>query len=738
MAKNLIIVESPTKARTLTKFLGKDFVVKASMGHIRDLPKKTLGIDVEKGFKPKYEIDRTKSKIIKELRDQAAKSDTIFLAPDHDREGEAIAWHLAYALKDAIKDKKVYRITFNEITQKAIEQAIKEPGDIDQNKVDAQQARRLLDRLVGYQVSPLLWKVITTKLSAGRVQSVALRLICERDAEIEAFVKEEFWTIEGDFYKENLQPFHSVLDKWKGKKVELGNKDEADNVLEAIKSATYKIIEKEVRDRKVQPPPPYITSSLQQDASRILNFTSKKTMMIAQQLYEGVDIKGDSTALISYMRTDSLRLSNEALTKSRELIKQRYGEAHLNPTTKVYKNKSSAQDAHEAIRPTDPMLTPEYVAEFLKPDQLKLYTLIWQRTIATQMKPAELNTVKIIIEAGEGQFKTTGSTIKYPGFLECYKHINLALGEMIDKEYVENDILQIKDLKGVQRFTKPPARYSEATLIKELESKGIGRPSTYASITSTILERKYVTIKEKRFFSTDLGRAVNKFLVANFDSVFNVDFTKNLEDGLDDIAEGKKEWVGLLESYYSNLSELIDKTDIKKAKENLIEETDVKCDKCGSQMILKWSSRGQFLACSNYPTCSNSKSFTRDEEGKVQISKPEVLDEKCPLDGGDLMIKKSRYGEFIGCANYPKCKFTKKITTGVKCPECDKGELSEKKSVKGYTYYSCTNYPECRYRTYKKPVKQECPECGNHYLEVASKPGEDQVLSCPKCKTELR
>ena len=737
MGKGLVIVESPTKARTLSKFLGKDFTIKASMGHIRDLPKKNLGIKIEDGFKPIYQIDRSKQKVIKDLKESASKSDAIYLASDHDREGEAIAWHLVYVLRDVASDKEIYRITFNEITRNAVIRAIENPGDIDQNKVDAQQARRLLDRLVGYKISPLLWKVITTRLSAGRVQSVALRLICEREEEVLSFKEREYWTIEADFFKEQLVPFHSILQKWQGKKVELAKESDTHAIINALKSTEYRIVDKTSSSRKVHPLPPYITSTLQQDASRIFNFSSKRTMSIAQQLYEGVDIKGESIALISYMRTDSLRLSQESIHSTRNLIEKRLGSDKLNPSVKVFKNKSTAQDAHEAIRPTDITRTPESLKDYLKPEQLKLYTLIWERTVATQMIPVEIDTVTLSIEAGDGLFKTAGSVIRNQGFLEVYKHLNLKLGEKIAPGYGKGDLLDAKTIEGIQHFTKPPARYTEAALIKELESKGIGRPSTYSSITSTILDRKYVSLQDKKFYPTDLGMTVNRFLISNFDSLFNVKFTKTLEDGLDHIAEGEMNWQSLLETYYKKIEELIGKTDVSKSKKDLQEETEILCDKCGSPMIVKWGPKGQFLACSAFPGCRNIKNFQRNDKGEIEVEKPLETDEKCPEDGAPLVVKQGRYGKFLGCSNYPRCKFTKKLTLGIKCPECGKGEITENVSQKGKTYYSCSNYPECKYRSYNKPVPTRCPACGNEFVEEVSRSGSEKKLRCPKCKKEM-
>ncbi len=573
-------------------------------------------------------------------------------------------------------------------------------------------------------------------MSAGRGQTVAPRLICEREKAIEDFVEKEYWSIEGDFFRDSLSPFHAILQKWKGKKIEMAKGKEAEDIIAAINNNPFTISDKKVSERKVQPPPPFITSSLQQEAAKIYNFSPKRTMSIAQQLYEGVDIKGDSTALISYMRTDSLRVSQEALDSTRELIAGRFGKSKLNPTVRVYKNKNKAQDAHEAIRPTNMPLTPESIQDYLKPEQYKLYSLIWQRMVATQMSPARVESVTMEISAGDAIFKTTGGTIIDQGFLEVYKHLSLSLGENIDKDYAVNDTLEVKDLKGIQHFTKPPARYSEATLIKELESKGIGRPSTYSSITSTILDRQYVEIKTKKLFPTILGKTVNSFLVATFDSVFNVEFTKLLEEELDNIAEGKIQWQKLLSSYYEKIEHIVKNTDIRKAKESLVEKTEIKCDKCGSPMIVKWSSKGQFLACSAFPKCSNIKNFTRSEDGKIKIADPEVSGLKCPHDGGDLVVKQSRYGKFLGCSNYPKCKYTQKITLGIKCPDCKEGEIVENGSNKGKAFYSCSKYPDCKFRSYDKPLEIHCPECDSEYL-VEVKSGDTVKKRCPKCKLEL-
>ena len=737
MKKGLIIVESPSKAKTISKFLNNEYEILSSVGHIRDLPKKTMGVDIENNFKPKYVNDKAKSKIIKMLKDSAKVMPEIFLASDHDREGEAIAWHLTEVLKKEIKDKKVHRIIFNEITKSAIQAAIKDPGKIDQDKVDAQQARRILDRVVGYTISPVLWKVISKNLSAGRVQSVALRLICEREEQIKKFEPKEYWSITNTFKKDNASPFNAELTKFKNKKIDLKTKEEADKIFDYLKNEEFVITKMKDSGRKIQPSPAYITSTLQQDAARLINFSPKKTMMIAQQLYEGIEIGGETTGLITYMRSDSLRIANEAMDNCRALITERYGKNDLHSSVRVFKNKNSSQDAHEAIRPTDSFRTADILQNYLSADQLKLYTLIWERFVATQMKPVQLKSLEIEINGGDAFFKTKGSSIVSKGFTKAYDHVSISLGEVIDKAYAQNDALEAEKILPKQHFTKPPGRYSESSLIKELESKGIGRPSTFASITSTIIARKYVELQKKRFFTTDLGEAVNKFLVANFENLFNVSFTAQMEDKLDDVTVGKSEWTNIVREYYTVLQKDIEKVDVKSAKDNLVEETDHKCEKCGSVMVIKWGKNGKFLACSNYPECKNIKNFTRTEDGKIVIEKPETLDEKCPKCGGDLMVRNGRFGRFISCTNYPKCKFTKPYTIGIKCPECEDGQMTEKKTKTGKYFYSCNNYPNCKYSTWNKPLKIECPSCGNYYVEEVITKSKEKKIICPKCKHEI-
>lgn len=737
MSKKLIIVESPAKAKTISRFLGKDYIIKASMGHVRDLPKKEFGVNPDKDFSAKYQIDIKKKKIISELQKAVSDSEAVFLASDHDREGEAIAWHLVQVLQKQLNEKPVHRIIFNEITRDAILNAIRNPGLINDKKVDSQQARRILDRIVGYNVSPLLWKIITKNLSAGRVQSVALRIICEREDEIRSFQPREYWNIEAILYRDELEPFKAILKKFKNKNVELADKIAADEMMAQLKNNDFIISDIKESTRQIQPAPPYITSTLQQDAARILNFNSKKTMQIAQQLYEGIDLGGETTGLITYMRTDSLRVSNLALDNCRKLITERFGHNLLNTKTRVFRVKKTAQDAHEAIRPTDTFRTPESIAAYLDKDQQNLYSLIWQRFVATQMIPATLKTKNLDISLGDALFAASGSTIVNRGFLEAFPHTILILGEKISDEYKAKDHLICKDLKAVQLFTKPPARYSEASLIKELESLGIGRPSTYSSITNTIIERQYVKISEKKFYPTDLGMSVNKFLVSNFSDFFNIKFTATMENKLDKIEDGEEDKVNLLKNYYNELQQLLKNVDIGKAKKDLIETTDIDCEKCGHKMVIKWSRSGQFLACSNFPTCKNALNFNRDEEGKIKIFAPEVVKENCPQCGGELIHKKGRYGDFIACSNYPDCKFSKPITLGITCPECKKGELTEKKNKTGRFFYSCTNYPECKYISNHKPVALACPACNHPIMEEKTSKTKGNFKKCPACGHEV-
>lgn len=738
MEKNLIIVESPAKARTISKFLNNKYDIVASMGHVRDLPKRDMGIDVENHFTPKYVTDRSKSSIIKELRAKASKAPIIYLASDHDREGEAIAWHLKELLKKQIKDKPVYRITFNEITKKAIKESLKEPGKIDLQKVDAQQARRMLDRIVGYKVSPVLWKVIAKNLSAGRVQSVALRLICEKEEQITKFEPQEYWKVFASFWKDNCKEFVGELVKYDAKKVDLSNEKMTNDLLSEIKNLPAKLTNISKSKRNVQPYAPYITSTMQQDASKIAGFSPKRTMHIAQELYEGIKLGGEQTGLITYMRTDSLRISSEAQESCRNLIVERYGKDKLNSVVREFKNKNKSQDAHEAIRPTNVYNTPDIVSDYLSKEQLRLYTLIWERFVATQMIAMIVESIKVSVKIGKSEFLTRGARILEKGFTLAYNHVSTSLGEIIDFNYGIGDDLFSKNFVSEQKFTQPPSRFSEASLIKELEAKEIGRPSTYASIISTILDRNYVNVNGKILNPTELGEKVNSFLTNKFDSTFNVNFTAEMEKRLDEIESGNNTLEPTLAGYYDSLVNLISQVDTNEEKKKFTEHTDIKCEDCSEgHYIVKRSRRGEFLGCSNYPECKSIRNFKREEDGSITILRAEKLDEKCPDCGSDLILKNGRYGKFIACTNYPKCKFTKPLDLGIKCPKCDDGMITEKRSGKGRVFYSCTNYPKCDFSTWNKPVKVECPDCGNYYMEEKNIKGKGLVQVCPKCGKEI-
>lgn len=738
MSKGLIIVESPAKASTISKFLKNQYLVKASMGHVRDLPKHDLGVDIHHKFRPAYTMDARQKKVIAELKEALKNVPAVFLASDHDREGEAIAWHLSKALEKDLSGKTVHRIVFNEITSKAIVQSLENPSQIDDAKVDAQQARRVLDRLVGYQVSPLLWRVIAKDLSAGRVQSVALRLICEREAEVVAFIPKEFWKLEASFWRGELPPFKATLEKWEGKKAEIDTEVKALELKTACEDHQAILSEIKRSTRQIQPPPPFITSTLQQEASKLLGFQAQRTMAIAQQLYEGIDLKGERTGLITYMRTDSTRIADEAIASCQHLIKERFGEDYLHSSTRIFKNKSSAQDAHEAIRPTDAFHTPESIAQFLTKEQLRLYTLVWQRFIATQMAAVKLETTSVQVSLGPAIFAASGNRILKDGFLKAYPHVNIPTGESIHADYAKDQQLEHDAIDTTQHFTSPPPRFTEASLIKELEAQGIGRPSTYASIISTLRQRKYVNMEKKSFLPTDLGNDVNRFLVEKFDSIFNVKFTAAMEEKLDDVELGKVQWPELVQSYYDSLQKLIGAVDVKKEKDSFTQDSGIICDVCKEgRMLIKRSKGGEFLACERFPACKNSKNFKRDEDGKIQIVVPVQLEEKCPQCGAPLVERSGRFGAFIACSNYPKCKYSRPITTGIKCPECGTGDIVKRRSKQGKTFYSCTRYPDCKWIGNDKPVPIECPNCGHPYMWEKYSRERGTYKLCPKCKTTV-
>jgi len=739
MAKNLLIVESPAKSRTLKRFLGKGFDVQATVGHIIDLPKSKLGVDTEDGFKIDYELIKGKGGVIKKLKAAAKKSETIYLAPDPDREGEAIAWHVAEQLKNS---KNIVRVTFNEITKTAVKKALENTREIDINLVNAQQARRVLDRLVGYKVSPFLWKTVTYGLSAGRVQSVALRIICEREAEIEAFVTEEYWKIAALLEDESKAQLISRLAKIDGKKPEITDEDESSKIVADLKKQNFIVNKVKRSEKKRKPYAPFITSSLQQEAARALYFTPKKTMMVAQRLYEGIELGDEGpVGLITYMRTDSIRVAESAISAARDFIMENYGAAYSPAKPVRYKAKKNSQDAHEAIRPTYIDYPPEKIKKYLKKDQLRLYTLIWNRFLASQMSPAVYDTTSVEINAGKYQFNSSAQSLKFDGFLKVYQEAKEngrnGNGEngLVDfiPDLKEGDELKLLEITPTQHFTKPPARFSQATLVKTLEAEGIGRPSTYASIISTLTDRKYVEIQERRLHPTDLGKTINKILVQSFPTLFNIKFTAEMENGLDLIEDGKEDWVDVIRQFYMPFSETLDglKGKLQAIKDSLTEETGEKCDKCGSAMVIKWGRNGQFMACSAYPDCKNTKPIGEPDEAMT-------TDEKCENCGSPMVVKVGRFGKFLACSAYPKCKTTKPISIGVRCPKdgC-KGDIVEKRSKRGKLFYGCSKYPKCDFVSWQRPVNRKCPKCNNSYMFDKISKVKGAFLACPVCKHKI-
>jgi DNA topoisomerase I len=736
MSKSLIIVESPSKAKTINKYLGKNFTVEASVGHIKNLPSKEIGVDVENGFEPKYVTIRGKAQIIKDLQKKAALADAVYIATDPDREGEAIAHHIAVELEKQLKGKQLYRVLFNEITKSGIEDAMKHPRNLDTRMVQAQQARRVMDRLVGYKVSPFLWKTIYKGLSAGRVQSVALRLICEREEEISKFVVEEYWTITGEFRKPGDGAFHAKLVKADGQAPVIPDQATADTLLQRLRAESYNISDIQSRELLRSPAPPFITSSLQQEASNRLRFSAKRTMMVAQQLYEGVEIGPEgAVGLITYMRTDSTRTSNEATTAVREHIQGTYGPDFLPATPRTFKVKASAQDAHEAIRPTSLEYTPQAIKKFLSPEQYALYELIWKRFVASQMAAAKMLQTTVLVDGGPFQFKGVGSLYTFRGFLQVYDDFAGDNAQDVDEEetlipegLTVKDALDIQSLDPHQHFTKPPPRYSESSLVRELEANGVGRPSTYALIVSTIQDRGYVEQKNRRLHATTLGMDVNRLLTTHFDRLFNVTFTSQMEEELDTIASGEVPYLKVMNDFYGPFMELLNSVSAEDAR--LQEETEEVCEKCGKPMIKRWGRNGKFLACSGYPDCKNAKPLPEDAE-RMNIN------EDCPSCGGALVLKQSRYGKFIGCRNYPDCKYTRPITLGFNCPKCEKGEVVERTTKTKRTFYGCTRYPECDFTSWERPVPSVCPSCKNPYLLAKYTQKKGEFLKCPACKEEF-
>ena len=736
--KSLVIVESPAKAKTIGKYLGKDYTVKASVGHIMDLPKSKLGVDIEKNFEPQYIQIKGKAKVVNELKSAAKKADRILIATDPDREGEAIAAHVAEVVSKTAKTEEVYRVLFNEITKKAILKAIEQPGKIDVNKVDAQQARRILDRLMGYQISPILWKKVRRGLSAGRVQSVALRLICEREEEIKAFQPEEFWSLTALLEGTVPPQFEAKLVKKEEEKLRVKSSDEVKQILADLAGAPYAVSRVEKKERRRNPVPPFTTSKLQQEGGRKLGFTSRRTMAVAQGLYEGVDIGNEGTVgLITYMRTDSTRVGAEAQQEARELIAAKYGKDYVPAEPPVYKSAKSAQEAHEAIRPTSALREPDAIKQYLEPDQYKLYKLIWNRFVASQMNPAVIDQTSVDIKANAYTFRASGSIVKFPGFMAVYMEDRSEdqapseddAGEAVLPPLSEGDSLSLVKLDPKQHFTQPPPRFSEALLVKTLEEKGIGRPSTYSAIISTIQDRDYVNKLENKFHPTELGVLVNGLLVQHFANILDVAFTARMEEELDKIEEGGLAWVTAVQDFYDPFSK-----DLVAAMADMKPEqvtTDIACDKCGKPMVVKWGRNGQFLACSGYPDCKNAKPFVRTESGGVEAAPEETTDEICPKCGSGMVVKRGRFGKFLACSRYPECKHTQGMSIGVLCPE-DGGKLVERRSRFGKMFYSCANYPDCKFAVWDKPVSRPCPQCGAPFLTEKFSKKTGPYIACYK------
>jgi DNA topoisomerase-1 len=810
LSKGLVIVESPAKAKTIQKYLGKGFTVDASFGHVKDLPKSDLGVDVENEFETEYVVIPGKEKVLTKLKKLALAADRIYLAPDPDREGEAIAAHLADELGDGDKKKKkkkqepgeerIRRVTFNEITQRAVKAAFEHPRDIDRNLVDAQQARRVLDRLVGYQVSPLLWDKVRRGLSAGRVQTVALRLIVDREREIKAFEKKEYWTIDAHLAAAKPPAFDARFLGKGEEKIEIPNGEEAEKIKVALEKADWAVRSVDKKERRRNATPPFTTSKLQQDSSRKLRFSVKRTMMIAQRLYEGIELGEEGlVGLITYMRTDSTRVSPDAITEVREYVTKEYGANYLPESPNTYKEKKEAQAAHEAIRPTSAMRHPDQVKQYLQEDEFKVYKLIWQRFVASQMNPAVFDQTTVDIDAKSGAdvfwFRVTGSVMKFDGFLKVYEESKEGKDE--EEEELKHKLppldvgqtLTLKSLLPEQHFTEPPPRYNEASLVKELEERGIGRPSTYATIISTILERQYVTKTGGKFLPTEIGLVVTDLLVENFKDIFDFQYTARLEEELDEIEEGKEKWTDALAEFYKKFAK-----DLKYAEKHMEnikrmeKPTDEKCERCGAPLVIKWGKHGSFYACSTYDKDDpNSCTFTKEnpinlpdldsadmqetsqEEycencGRVMVLKrgrfgqfmactgypdckttrrldqgkkvPDIpLDEKCPQCGRNMILRHGRYGEFTSCSGYPDCKYVKQNFIGVKCPLCKEGELVEKRARKGNTFYGCGRYPKCKFTSAAKPIAEKCPDCGSEYL-VERMRKDGPVIACPNKECE--
>lgn len=731
--QSLIIVESPSKARTIERYLGKEYRVLACNGHIKDLPKSDLGIDIENNFATKYVLLPEKYKVIKKIKEIARHAPQILIATDPDREGEAIAWHLVTELDG--KSSKIKRVLFNEITSSGIQAGIQNMRNVDMQLVDAQKARRVIDRIVGFKVSEFLWRVLFNGLSAGRVQSVALRLVCERHQEIIDFKPVEYWTLGVQLKSQKGEIFIAQLHQIKNQKPEIPNEAEADRIIRFLEDKEFMVSSIRKRLVKKKPYAPFITSTLQQEAANRLGFSPANTMRIAQKLYEGIDIgDGAPTGLITYMRTDSTRISNEAIGSVRKLISHQYGNEYLPKKAIIYASKKKlVQDAHEAIRPSKPDLTPQGLKDNLGKDEFKLYELIWQRFVASQMTPTVLNQTTIDILAGDDHvFRTNGSVVKFDGFRKVYPMARKSEDQDTPKYLAEGEIVERLEFKPEQHFTKPLPYFTESSLIKELDSRGIGRPSTFAEIIFRLKKREYVTKEKGKLIPTEIGMTVNKVLTNNLPDIFDFQFTARMEEELDNIETGKLKYLDVVNDFYKPFHISINKARDRRSeiKSALVETTSEVCEKCGSKMVIKWNSRGEkFLACSGFPKCRNAKSLLGEE------SQPEKLGIPCPECGGDQIVKKGRYGRYAGCSNYPECKFTSSISTGVLCPEIGcTGEIVERTSRKGKRFYSCNRYPDCKHVSWNKPILYHCSECNNTYVEERFSKNRGKYYACPNCK----
>ncbi|MBI5022245.1 MAG: type I DNA topoisomerase [Ignavibacteriales bacterium] len=766
MKKSLIIVESPAKAKTINKYLGKEYEVHASVGHIKNLPKSNLGVDIEDNYRPTFYTIEGKEEIVEKLQSIASKSDKIYVATDPDREGEAIAADIAEEIEG--KNSNIYRVLFHEITERGVQEAMQSPQKIDNHLVSSQRARRVMDRIVGYMISPFVWKTLYYGLSAGRVQSVALRLICEREEQIMNFIPTEYWSVIAEFTTSNNETFYAKLFKIDKRELIVPAKDtleeihrkgtgdkyyfipseeEARNYISEIQKQIYKIISVQKRDTRRNPAAPFITSTLQQEASRKLRLSASRTMKLAQKLYEGIEIGTEGlVGLITYMRTDSTRLSDDAVADVREYIYNNYGKEYVPKHPNVYKKKKTSQDAHEAIRPTSIKYAPNVIKKYLDKDLFRVYELIWNRFVACQMEAAIMETTSVTVEGGKFEFRAASSVYKFRGFLQIYDDSINGDGELIEEEdaEVKDEKLpanlregQSTGLNSVvphRHETSPPPRFTESSLVKILEALGIGRPSTYAMIVGTIIDRKYVEQKDRKLYALSLGMEVNKLLTTYFPHIFNVKFTAKMEEELDTIASGKYSYKKVMDDFYIPFHESLEKVSKKTTaiKKSLQEETEEICELCGKPLLIKWGRNGRFMACVGYPACKNTKPLPEDRE-KVQ----HLAGIKCELCGGDMLVRSSRFGTFLGCSNYPKCSNTKPISMGIKCPKCKKGDIIERKTKRKRTFYGCSQYPECDFASWDKPLDQPCETCGSLYVVVKYSEKRGEYIKCPSCKAEM-